>query len=163
LSRHEAPFYCLNFSADNGRTWDGPHTLWLGGGDNPPKIACIPGTETLVAVVHSYTDGAKKKDRRQLASVISTDGGRTWDNFRLIGFAPDGRNGFLQHSLMFQKDEALLFYSDGSKGDTNESKNLRLIRLHRDFFTSRPLALRLARPAARVAKMNFAMVCHKPH
>ena len=137
LSRPEAPFYCLNFSADNGLTWDGPHSLWLGGGDNPPKIARIPGTETLVAVVHSYTDGTKKKDRRQLASVISTDGGRTWDNFRLIGFAPDGKNGFLQHSLMFQNDEALLFYSDGSRGDTNESKNLRLIRLHRNFFTSR--------------------------
>ncbi len=137
LSRHEAPFYCLNFSGDNGLTWDGPHTLWLGGGDNPPKLVRIPGTETLVAVVHSYTDGTQKKDRRQLASVISTDGGRTWDNFRLIGFAPDGKDGFLQHAIVFQKDEALLFYSDGGKGDTNQSRNLRLIRLHRDFFTSR--------------------------
>jgi hypothetical protein len=137
LSRHEAPFYCLNFSSDNGSTWDGPHTLWLGGGDNPPKIVRIPATQTLVAVVHSYTDGTQKKDRRQIASVISTDGGRTWDNFRLIGFAPDAADGFLQHALVFRQDEALLFYSDGSKGDTNQSRNLRLIRLHRDFFTSR--------------------------
>jgi hypothetical protein len=137
LSRHESPFYCLNFSADNGETWDGPHTLWLGGGDNPPKIARIPGKETLVAVVHSWTDGTQKKDRRQLASVISTDGGRTWDNFRLIGCAPDGKDGFLQHSITFQGDTALIFYSDGSRGDTNQSRKLRLIRLHRDFFTSR--------------------------
>lgn len=136
LSRHEAPFYCLNFSADNGLTWEGPHTLWVGGGDNPPKIARIPGTETLVAVVHSWTDGTQKKDRRQLASVISMDGGRTWDNFRLIGFAPDGKDGFLQHAVTFQGDAALIFYSDGSKGDTNQSRHLRLIRLHRDFFTS---------------------------
>jgi hypothetical protein len=137
LSRHEAPFYCLNFSGDNGETWDGPRTLWLGGGDNPPKIARIPGTDTLVAIVHSYTDGTQRKDRRQLASVISTDGGHTWDNFRLIGFAPDGEDGFLQHSITFQQDVALLFYSDGSRGDTNQSRHLRLIRLHRDFFSSR--------------------------
>jgi hypothetical protein len=137
LSRHEAPFHCLNFSSDNGATWDGPHTLWLGGGDNPPKIAAIPGTDLLVAVVHSWYDGAKAKDRRQLASVISADGGRTWDNFRLIGFAPDGNDGFLQHSLTFGGDVAYVFFGAGSRHDTADGEDLRLIRLHRNFFTSR--------------------------
>jgi hypothetical protein len=137
LSRHEAPFYCLNFSADNGATWDGPHTLWLGGGDNPPKIAAIPGTGLLVAVVHSWYDGAKAKDRRQLASLVSADGGRTWDNFRLLGFAPDGTDGFLQHSFTFGGDTAYVFYGGGSRHDTQDGKDLRLLRLHRDFFTSR--------------------------
>ncbi len=137
LSRHERPFYCLNFSADNGATWDGPHTLWLGGGDNPPKIAAIPGTKLLVAVVSSWFDGAKAKDRRQLASVISADGGRTWDNFRLIGFSPEGDDGFVQYSLSFGGDTAYLFYGGGTKGDTARVTELRLLRLHRDFFTSR--------------------------
>jgi len=137
LSRHEQPFYCLNFSADNGATWDGPHTLWLGGGDNPPKIAAIPGTRLLVAVVSSWFDGAKSKDRRQLASVVSADGGRTWDNFRLIGFAPEGDDGFVQYSLSFGGDTAYLFYGAGTRGDTWHAKDLRLLRLHRDFFASR--------------------------
>lgn len=137
LSRHEQPFYCLNFSSDNGVTWEGPRTLWLGGGDNPPKIAAIPGTGLLVAVVSSWFDGAKAKDRRQIASVISTDGGRTWDNFRLIGFAPEGNDGFVQYSLSFGGDTAYLFYGAGTRGDTAHVKELRLIRLRRDFFTSR--------------------------
>lgn len=137
LSRHEQPFYCLNFSADNGATWEKAHTLWLGGGDNPPKIAAIPGTRLLVAVVSSWFDGAKSKDRRQLASVVSADGGRTWDNFRLIGFAPEGDDGFVQYSLSFGGDTAYLFYGGGTKGDTAHVTELRLLRLHRDFFTSR--------------------------
>ena len=137
LCRHEAAFHSLNFSADNGVSWEGPKTLWLGGGDNPPKIAPIPGTPLLVAIVHSWQDGAKAKDRRQLASVISADGGRTWDNFRLIGFAPEGDDGFLQHSLTFGGDIAYIFYGSGSRHDTQDGKDLRLIRLHRDFFTSR--------------------------
>lgn len=137
VSRHEQPFYCLNFSEDNGATWEHPYTLWLGGGDNPPKIAAIPGTGLLVAVVSSWYDGAKAKDRRQLASVISADGGRTWDNFRLIGFVPQEDDGFVQYSLSFGGDTAYLFYGAGTRGDTWHAKELRLIRLHRDFFTSR--------------------------
>ncbi|MFZ9763605.1 MAG: exo-alpha-sialidase, partial [Candidatus Limnocylindrus sp.] len=137
LSRHEQPFYNLNFSADNGASWEQPGTLWLGGGDNPPKIATIPGTNLLVAVVSSWFDGVKSKDRRQLASVISADGGRTWDNFRLIGFAPEGDDGFVQYSLSFGGDTAYLFYGGGTKGDTAHVTELRLLRLHRDFFTSR--------------------------
>lgn len=137
FSRQKAPSYGLNFSDDNGATWDGPHTLWLGGGDNPPKIGIVPGTGLIVALVHSWNDGARAKDRRQLASVVSADGGRTWDNFRLIGFAPDGSDGFLQHSFTFGGDTAYVFFGGGSRHDTQDGKDLRLIRLHRDFFTSR--------------------------
>lgn len=136
LSRHEAPFYCLSHSCDNGRTWSEPHTLYLGGGDNPPKIARLPGRDTLVSIVHSWYQGKRSKDRRQLASVISEDGGRTWGNFRLIGFAPDGKNGFLQHSVTFVGDTAYVFYGGGSSRDTADGVDLRLIRLGKDFFTS---------------------------
>jgi hypothetical protein len=90
----------------------------------------------LAAVVHSWYPGKKAKDRRQLASLISRDGGRTWDNFRLIGCAPDGNDGFLQHSLTFVDNVGYLFYGGGSRLDTNDGKDLRLIRLHADFFTS---------------------------
>ena len=137
LSRHEAPFYCLNVSNDNGATWSGPKTLWLGGGDNPPKIIRIPDSATLVAIVHSWRPGGRVKDRRQLASLISRDGGRTWDNFRLIGFSPDGTDGFLQHSITFVGDTAYLFYGGGHRHDTADGHDLRLIRLHKAFFTSR--------------------------
>jgi hypothetical protein len=110
--------------------------LPLGGGDNPPKLALLPDGKTLAAVVHSWHHGKKAKDRRQLASLISRDGGRTWDNFRLIGCAPDGDDGFLQHSLTFVDNVGYLFYGGGSRLDTNDGKDLRLIRLHADFFTS---------------------------
>jgi hypothetical protein len=136
LSRHEAPFYCLSDSDDNGQTWGSPHTLYLGGGDNPPKIVRLPGGNTLAAIVHSWYQGAKSKDRRQLASVISEDGGRTWGNFRLIGYAADGKDGFLQHSVTFAGDVAYLFYGGGSRNDTGDGIDLRLIRLHKQFFTS---------------------------
>jgi photosystem II stability/assembly factor-like uncharacterized protein len=137
LSRHEWPFYRLSFSADNGDTWKSQESLlYLGGGDNPPKLVVLPDGKTLAAVVHSWYPGKKAKDRRQLASVISRDGGRTWDNFRLIGFAPAGDDGFLQHSLTFVGETAYLFYGGGSRLDTNDGKDLRLIRLSQEFFTS---------------------------
>jgi hypothetical protein len=110
--------------------------LPLGGGDNPPKLVELPDGKTLAAVVHSWYPGKKAKDRRQLASLVSRDGGRTWDNFRLIGCAPEGDDGFLQHSLTFAGDVGYLFYGGGSRLDTNDGKDLRLIRLHSDFFTS---------------------------
>src|SRR5262249_55654643 len=119
LSRHEKPFYHLGFSADNGTTWEKKKsTLYLGGGDNPPKLILLPDGKTLAAIVHSWYRGQKAKDRRQLASVISRDGGRTWDNFRLIGFSPDGDDGFLQHCVTFIDDTAYLFYGGGSSRDT---------------------------------------------
>lgn len=137
ISRHEWPFYRLSFSNDNGVTWEKTDAvLPLGGGDNPPKLAVLPDGKTLAAVVHSWYPGKKAKDRRQLASLISRDGGRTWDNFRLIGCAPDGDDGFLQHSLTFVGNIGYLFYGGGSRLDTNDGKDLRLIRLHADFFTS---------------------------
>lgn len=137
LSRHEWPFYRLSFSADNGGVWDKAEgLLYLGGGDNPPKLMMLPDGKTLVAIVHSWYPGTKAKDRRQLASVLSRDGGRTWDNFRLIGFAPKGDDGFLQHSVAFVGNTAYLFYGGGSRLDTNDGKDLRLIRLSSDFFTS---------------------------
>ncbi|WP_425619109.1 exo-alpha-sialidase [Anatilimnocola sp. NA78] len=137
LSRHEWPFYRLSVSSDNGVTWEKTDAvLPLGGGDNPPKLVLLPDGKTLAAVVHSWYPGKKAKDRRQLASLVSRDGGRTWDNFRLIGFAPEGNDGFLQHSLTFVDNVGYLFYSGGSRLDTNDGKDLRLIRLHADFFTS---------------------------
>ena len=136
LSRHEAPFYFLSFSGDNGQTWGEPGTLYLGGGDNPPKLARIPGTDVLVAVVHSWYVGKRTKDRRQLGSVISRDGGRTWDNFRLLGHFPDGKDGFLQHSLTFVGDTAYIFYGGGSNNDTADGTDLLLLRVAKDFFTS---------------------------
>jgi photosystem II stability/assembly factor-like uncharacterized protein len=137
ISRHEWPFYRLSFSNDNGVTWEKTDAvLPLGGGDNPPKLVMLPDGKTLAAVVHSWYPGKKAKDRRQLASLISRDGGRTWDNFRLIGCAPDGNDGFLQHSLTFADNVGYLFYGGGSRLDTNDGKDLRLIRLHADFFTS---------------------------
>lgn len=144
ISRHEWPFYRLSFSNDNGVTWEKTDAvLPLGGGDNPPKLVVlpdnlpgVPGGKTLAAVVHSWYPGKKAKDRRQLASLVSRDGGRTWDNFRLIGCAPDGTDGFLQHSLTFVDNIGYLFYGGGSRLDTNDGKDLRLIRLHADFFTS---------------------------
>ena len=137
ISRHEWPFYRLSFSPDNGVTWEKTEALLpLGGGDNPPKLVVLPDGKTLAAVVHSWYPGKKAKDRRQLASLISRDGGRTWDNFRLIGCAPDGTDGFLQHSLTFVDQVGYLFYGGGSRLDTNDGKDLRLIRLQADFFTA---------------------------
>lgn len=137
ISRHEWPFYRLSFSVDNGATWEKKESLlYLGGGDNPPKLSLLPDGKTLVAIVHSWYQGKKAKDRRQLASVISRDGGRTWDNFRLIGFAPDGDDGFLQHAITFVGDTGYLFYGGGSRNDTNDGKDLRMLRLGQNFFTS---------------------------
>lgn len=140
LSRHEWPFYRLSFCNDNGVTWeDDKSLLYLGGGDNPPKLVVLPDGKTLAAIVHSWYPGRKSKDRRQLGSVISRDGGRTWDNFRLIGYAPDGKDGFLQHAVTFVDDTAYLFYGGGSARDTNDGDDLRLLRLSADFFTSTAL------------------------
>jgi photosystem II stability/assembly factor-like uncharacterized protein len=126
ISRHEWPFYRLSFSSDNGVTWEKTDAvLPLGGGDNPPKLVVLPDGKTLAAVVHSWYQGKKAKDRRQLASLVSRDGGRTWDNFRLIGCAPEGGDGFLQHSLTFAGDVGYLFYGGGSRLDTNDGKDLR--------------------------------------
>ncbi len=136
ISRQEAPFYCVRASADNGQTWDEPRSIYCGGGDNPPKLARLPGSNVIVAVIHSWYKGVKAKDRRQLASVISRDGGKTWDNFRLIGFSPEGKDGFLQHSLTFVGDLAYIFHGGGSSKDTNDGHDLYMLRLHKDFFTS---------------------------
>jgi hypothetical protein len=137
LSRHEAAFYCLSYSPDNGHTWTPPGPLlYLGGGDNPPKLTRIPGSDVLVALVHSWYNGRQSKDRRQLGSVISRDGGHTWDNFRLIGHFPEGDDGFLQHSITFVGDTAYIFYGGGSNNDTQDGSDLCLLRVGKNFFVS---------------------------
>ena len=62
--------------------------------------------------------------------------GRTWDNFRLLGHFPDGKDGFLQHSLTFVGDTAYIFYGGGSNNDTADGTDLRLIRVATQFFLS---------------------------
>lgn len=61
--------------------------------------------------------------------MISRDGGRTWDNFRLICFAPDGNDSFLQHSLTFVDKVGYLFYVDDSLDRRLAGKAARRIRL----------------------------------
>ncbi len=52
----------------DGRTWDELRTLYVGGGDTPPELARIPGTDTVVAVL---SWARRVEGSCQLGSVIS--------------------------------------------------------------------------------------------
>jgi len=68
--------------------------------------------------------------------VISRDGGRTWDNFHMLGHFPDGKDGFLQHLLTFVGEDVYAAYGGGSNDDTADGTDLHLLRLKTGFFTS---------------------------
>lgn len=76
-------------SADGGCTWSLPEPSGLASSYSPSRLRRIPGTGDLVCVWNQVSAAETRAGgrRSRLSSAISTNGGKTWKNFKTIDAA----------------------------------------------------------------------------
>lgn len=83
-------------SRDRGETWSKPKPTSLLSPESPANIATVPGTGDILIVWNSQcVDAANSHvgERLTLASMLSSDGGATWHDYReLITIPPNAGN-----------------------------------------------------------------------
>jgi hypothetical protein len=140
IGRTDTGWYYGSNSKDNGNTWSKPRRL-MRGGDSPPHVDRIPGTNSIVICYHpSFPIPTHGERRKTLASMKSDDGGYHFNDYRQIEY--DGTlRSYQNHVFYFDKDHVHLFYSSGpekgaeSKRGDNWQDGMYL-RLHKAFFRS---------------------------
>lgn len=100
-------------STDAGKTWSAPEPTELKSPNGPASIKRIPGSGDLLAL---YNDHSGKfpfppKKRNPLVAAISSDGGKTWPDRKLIEGDPDGLYHYI--AIHFVGDAVLLGYCAG--------------------------------------------------
>lgn len=76
-------------SADNGTTWSKPVRSALRNPQAPAKLYNVPGSKAIVLLQNPYVSGEGKwpnGERWILASMVTTDGGRTWHGYRQLEY-----------------------------------------------------------------------------
>ncbi|TBL76261.1 exo-alpha-sialidase [Paenibacillus thalictri] len=123
-------------SADNGDTWSTPAQTQIRYSISPPKLSRLPGTDTLILIGcgtnyvpgDGFSDGA----RLILSSQISTDGGRTWSNYKQIEYT-GGSDWYHYPSILWDGSDAHLTYYRG-----NPFGGSYYVKLPSTWFTSNP-------------------------
>ena len=72
-------------SFDAGETWTEPRATELYSSESPPNIERIPGSDDILLMWNSqsvYNNNTHVGQRLTLASMISSDGGKTWGHYR---------------------------------------------------------------------------------
>ena len=122
-------------SSDNGETWTEPQSINVHSVNSPAVVDRIPGTSTVVLLYHPRFPIADNGDRRRmLATMTSTDGGYTFDNYRQVEYNTEELWAYQNPSLDFSNDYAHLFYSAAPRSDGWGDGYY--LRLPLDFFTS---------------------------
>ena len=100
-------------SADAGKTWTPPFATELKSPAGPASIKRLPGTADLLALYndHSGQFPFPPKKRNPLVAAISSDGGKTWPQRKLIESDPDGLYHYT--AIHFTGDAVLLGYCAG--------------------------------------------------
>jgi hypothetical protein len=126
--------YCSR-SLDGGEHWSSPEPSALESPLSPASMKAIPGTKNLLAIYNDHSGQfpvAKIKARTPLVAAISTDGGYSWPQRRLLEGDPDG--WFCYTAIHFLNDSVLLAYNAGSAEFIRLSR-MRLRRISLDWFT----------------------------
>jgi sialidase-1 len=115
-------------SADGGNTWTPPFPTELKSPTAPASIKRLPGSADLLAIYndHSGKFPFTKGKRTPLVAAISSDGGKTWPQRKLIESNPDGRYHYT--AIYFVGDAVLLAYcaGDDKVGDLNRLRIRRI-------------------------------------
>ena len=88
-------------STDAGKTWTPPFATELKSPAGPASIKRLPGSADLLALYndHSGQFPFPPKKRNPLVAAISSDGGKTWPQRKLIESDPGGTVSLHRHSL----------------------------------------------------------------
>lgn len=108
-------------SFDRGETWTTPNPTELYSPEAPPNIERIPGSDDILLIWNSqsvYNTHSHLGQRLTLASMISSDGGKTWGSYREfitvpayeIGAESFNRNGVSYPSIFFDEGWAHIGY-----------------------------------------------------
>jgi hypothetical protein len=100
-------------STDAGRTWTPPMPTELKSPTGPASIKRLPGSSDLLAIYndHSGRFPFPKGKRNPFVAAISTDGGKTWPQRKLIESDPDGLYHYT--AIHFIGDSMLIGYCAG--------------------------------------------------
>ncbi len=100
-------------SADQGKTWTAPVPTEMKSPNGPASIKRLPGSDALLALYndHSGHFPFPKGKRNPFAAAISTDGGRTWPQRKLVESDSDGLYHYT--AIHFVGDAVLLAYCAG--------------------------------------------------
>ena len=103
-------------SPDGGNTWSAPVKSRVRASASPPKLFSIPGATAIGLIFNPYVNLTEMNVgyRRILASMVSQDGGITWENYREIAYGdPEQEETYDYPSLLFDGDAVHMTYMQG--------------------------------------------------
>lgn len=110
FGRSATGFLMGAYSEDMGKTWSLPVKLGIQHPLAPVRVQMLPDSNTIL-LVHNprkdYNTGATL-DRFVLASRVSKDGGRTWNNYKQLEY--DGINHYSYPAIFIDNDMVHLFH-----------------------------------------------------
>ncbi len=124
-------------STDGGDTWTPPAATSLVSPVSPASIKRLPGSDALLAIYndHSGRFPFLKGKRTPLVAALSSDGGKTWPEAKLIEDDPDG--WFCYTAIHFTGEAVLLAYCAGDS-EVGRLARLRIRRIERGWLPPVP-------------------------
>ena len=135
-------------SRDRGATWTKPTPSSLLSPESPANVARLPGSDDLVLIWNSQCVSDQNThigQRLTLASTVSSDGGKTWGDYREIITIPPNpdnpRQGFgddrvCYPSIFFDSGLAYIGYWAGARVDGRQYDQQYMMILPVSFFTA---------------------------
>jgi len=120
-------------STDHGKTWSPPEPTEMKSPNGPASIKRLPNSNDLLAIYndHSGMFPFQKGRRNPFVAAISSDGGKTWPQRKLIESEPDCYYHYT--AVHFVGDAVLLAYCAGDK-KVGALNRLRIRRVGLDWF-----------------------------
>ena len=116
-------------SFNQGLTWSKPEPSELISPCSPASIKRIPKTGDLLVIYndHSGRFPFPPGKRTPLVAAISKNGGRTWQNHKIIEGDPDGH--YCYTAITFREDKVILAYCAGSSKIGSKAYGLSLTQI----------------------------------
>ncbi len=115
-------FVYQSFSYDRGNNWTEATPMTLVSPASPATTIRVPDSSDILIIWNNNPLGNKAnwQKRTPLTSAISSDGGKTWRNFKNIENDPD--SGYAYTSISLSGENVLLTYYHWKKGNPNFAK-----------------------------------------
>ncbi len=137
--RSQTGWMMITWSDDYGTTWTEPVISGIRNGLSPPWIRKI-GTENRIVLIYNSRYGVDEgwpfAPRWVLSSMISDDGGRTWQNYKHL--EGDGKHWYQYPSMYVEDGQVHVFYHKTTTSNPNgkpwELLELAYLRLEESWF-----------------------------
>jgi|GEM_PF-740139 BNR/Asp-box repeat. len=148
IGRTSAGRLYSSVSHDRGEHWTQPAPTSLLSPESPANIARLPDSDDLLVIWNSRCVTNKNRSlgqRLTLASVVSSDGGKTWGDYREIITIPPaadhtgggfGSDRICYPSIFFDAGQAYIGYWAGAKVDGRQYDQQYVMTLPVRFFTA---------------------------